>query len=345
MLSTADIARAVEQATRAPSVHNTQPWRWRIGPQSVELHADGNRHLPATDPDRRDLVLSCGAALHHLLVALAALGLRTATDRFPDPEDRGHLATVEYRPGEVDPAAAPAASGDRRPPDRPAPVRAAVPFPASHIDALAAAARGSGAQLLSMVDDEQRRRLLDALADAAQRQDRSPGYPAELRMWTHRYAAGRDGVPADHLAAAAPMDSADPTPLRRFTRGTLRQAPHPPGQPTTDDAAELLVITTAGDEPLDRLRAGEASSAVLLTATALGLASTPLSQAVEIEASRQAVAGQVLGVTDDPQLDHPRRLAGEPGPPPWPATPRRPLRAVLLPPHPSPPVPPTEEPR
>jgi hypothetical protein len=342
MPSTAEIARAVEQATRAPSVHNTQPWRWRIGPQSIELHADGNRHLPATDPDRRDLVLSCGAALHHLLVALAALGLRTTTDRFPDPEDRGHLATVGYGPGDADPAAgrlSPAIAVRRTDRRR----FGHRPVPRTHIDAMAAAARGSGAQLLTMTDDEQRRRLVHALADAAQRQDRSPGYPAELRMWTHRYSAGRDGVPADHLAATAPMDSADPSPLRRFARGTLREAPCPPGQPTTGDAAELLVITTAGDEPLDRLRAGEACSAVLLTATTLGLASTPLSQAVEIEASRQAVAGQVLGVTDDPQLVI--RVG-------WPvagatalaATPRRPLRAVLLPPHPSPPVPPTEEP-
>jgi hypothetical protein len=67
------LSPAVEQALRAPSVHNTQPRRWRITPSGIELHADGDRHLAATDPDRRDLVLSCGAALHHLQVALAAL--------------------------------------------------------------------------------------------------------------------------------------------------------------------------------------------------------------------------------------------------------------------------------
>jgi hypothetical protein len=183
-----------------------------------------------------------------------------------------------------------------------------------------------------MVDSEQSRHLLDTLADAAQRQEHHPGYPAELRIWTHRYAAGRDGVPADNLAATTPMGSTDPTPLRRFSRGTLRQAPHPPGQPTTDDAAELLVITTSGDDPLDRLRAGEATSAVLLTATALGLASTPLSQAVEIDACRSAMASQVLGITDDPQLII---RVGWPasGAKDLPETPRRPLHAVLLPPH------------
>ena len=94
-----DLITAVEHALRAPSVHNTQPWRWRIAGDTVQLHADWNRHLVATDPDRRDLVVSCGAALHHLLVVLAAQGLEAAVDRLPDPDDAGHLATVTVRPG------------------------------------------------------------------------------------------------------------------------------------------------------------------------------------------------------------------------------------------------------
>ena len=94
MSRTADLTAAVEHALRAPSVHNTQPWRWRIRPDAVELHADWDRHLVATDPDRRDLVISCGAALHHLEVALAARGLTAQVRRMPDrrgprpPRDR-----------------------------------------------------------------------------------------------------------------------------------------------------------------------------------------------------------------------------------------------------------------
>ena len=95
----AELAIAVEHALRGPSVHNTQPWRWRIGADAVHLHADWTRHLVATDPDRRDLVLSCAAALHHLLVALAARGLEASVDRLPDPDDVGHLATVTLHPG------------------------------------------------------------------------------------------------------------------------------------------------------------------------------------------------------------------------------------------------------
>src|SRR5439155_1054856 len=65
---------ALELAVRAPSIHNSQPWRFGVGPGRIELYADPTRHLAATDPDERDLLISCGAALHHLRIGLAALG-------------------------------------------------------------------------------------------------------------------------------------------------------------------------------------------------------------------------------------------------------------------------------
>ena len=75
-------------ATRAPSIHNSQPWLWRMGPHGLELHADPTRRLPRTDPVGRDQVISCGAALHHLLVALAANGQGARVHRLPDPARR-----------------------------------------------------------------------------------------------------------------------------------------------------------------------------------------------------------------------------------------------------------------
>ena len=88
MSSTQQLADAVVHALRAPSVHNTQPWRWRIDNADgvVELYADRGRHLSATDPEGRDLLISCGAALDHLVVALTHAGLQATIRRFPDPE-------------------------------------------------------------------------------------------------------------------------------------------------------------------------------------------------------------------------------------------------------------------
>src|SRR5262245_1286107 len=91
----ATIEAALALAVRAPSVHNSQPWRWRSGDESVHLYADSARHLPHVDPERRDLMLSCGVALHHFTVALSALGWAAEVHRFPNPADPDHLASVQ----------------------------------------------------------------------------------------------------------------------------------------------------------------------------------------------------------------------------------------------------------
>ena len=327
MSRTADLTAAVEHALRAPSVHNTQPWRWRIRPDAVELHADWNRHLMATDPDRRDLVISCGAALHHLEVALAVRGLSVQVRRMPAGEDRGHLATVAVRPGRVDAHdAAQFGSIDLRRTDRRR--LSHRPVPAEHVAALTEQARRTGALLLPVTGAAMRQRLTATLTDAAHRQDVAPGYAAELRQWTHRYAAGRDGV-SDAAVAPDPVGLTGVSLLRRFTDGRLAQPPQQPGHGPADDAAELLVIVTVHDDPLDWLRAGEAASAVLLGATGLGLSTTPLSQALEVDETRRALRRDVLRVPEHPQLvirvGWPATGAEE-----LPVTPRRDLRSVLF---------------
>lgn len=72
-------------AVRAPSIHNTQPWRWRVCPTSLELFSRPDMQLRSTDPDGRELILSCGVALHHCVVALASLGWQAKVNRFPEP--------------------------------------------------------------------------------------------------------------------------------------------------------------------------------------------------------------------------------------------------------------------
>jgi nitroreductase len=320
---------AVEDALRAPSVHNSQPWRWRIDSGEVRLHADVQRHLIATDPNQRDLVLSCGAALHHLCVALAARGLPADVRRMPDPEDRSHLATVAVHDGRrggdpVDAALYPAIAArrtDRRRMSR-------RPVPAAHRQALVEQAARNGAILVPVTGPARRRQLLTVIAEAERLLHEEPGYAGELRTWTHRLPGGHDGIPATNVAAPV-TGTLDPSPLRRFGHAGLAQAARHPGQGRGDDAADLLVVTTTGDDVPDHLRAGEATSAVLLAATRIGLATTPLSQALEIDGTRRQVQRDVLHVPEHPQLVV---RVGWPatGAPALPATPRRDLRSVLL---------------
>lgn len=320
-----ELVAAVEEALRAPSVYNTQPWRWRVGDGTVELHADWTRHLAIADPDRRDLVISCGAALHHLLVALAARGLAADVARLPDPERSGHLATVVVRRGEPDAALAalqPAIA--RRRTDR----RRFSSRPVAEADRAALVERATRDRVLVQpVADTQR--LGELLSEAARRQEAVPGYAAELQRWTHRYAGGHDGVAAASVAAPAPA-TPGPLPMRRLGRSGLAQPPLRPGQGMLTELATALVVATREDGPLDALRAGEAASEVLLAATALGLATTPLSQGLEVESSRRELQSRLLGVPEHPQLV--LRLGWPaPGAAELPPTPRRRLASVLLP--------------
>jgi nitroreductase len=323
-----ELRSAVEDALRAPSVHNTQPWHWRFGNDVVRLYADRDRHLVATDPDARDLILSCGAALHHLRVSLAQRRVEARVDRLPDVDDRSLLATVTLCPGAglpADPALAPAIAlrrTDRRRMSR-------RPVPPALLRELAEHARRAGAVLLPTDRAALRDRLTAALVEAGRRQPQEPGYVTELDMWTRRYAGAHDGVAGSSIAPSS-IGATAASPLRSFPGGRLAQPGLLTGGGATDDAAELLVITTSGDDELDRLRAGEATSAVLLDATRLGLATTPLSQGIEVDATRDAIRRDVLHVPEHPQLvvrvGWPATNAA-----PLPPTPRRPLRAVLLP--------------
>lgn len=326
---TTDLPRAVERALRAPSVHNTQPWRWRITADGVQLHADPFRCLDATDPDGRDLVISCGAALHHLQVALAATGSAVLVERLPDPENRHHLATVTLCSGPADHAAASMSPFiERRQTDRRRMGHTALT--AAQTRALADAAARAGAALVPVATPAARQRLAAVLAEASHRQPFVPGYAAELRMWTGRYGGSRDGVPRENVAPS-PVGLEEPSPLRAFPHGLLAQPREPHGPRPPDDAASLFVVTTPGDDVVDRLRAGEATSAVLLTATGMGLATTPLSQAVEVRATRDLIRRTVLRVPEYPQIllrvGHRAELADD-----LPETPRRGLSAVLMPP-------------
>ncbi|MET7768311.1 NAD(P)H nitroreductase [Nocardia sp. NPDC005366] len=312
------VKAALSLAVRAPSVHNTQPWRWRIGDRTVHLYLDPTRALPATDPDQRDMLLSCGAALHHFSVASAALGWSAVVHRMPNPDDPNHLAAIElvrHRPTPLEVALSAAIT--RRRTDRRH--YSSWPMPPGNHGLLIERAGAFGA-ILRPVTDLERDRLVETVRAAAAQHGQDPDYLFELTIWSGRHSTP-DGVPAQN--APSPR-SGDELPARHFAGAQLVDSAHEP------DSAELLVLGTSADDRVSRLRAGEALSAVLLTATNVGLATCALTEALEIAELRRQVRVGVLDDSAYPQVIV--RLGWAPSSAPaLQETPRRALDEVLDP--------------
>ena len=318
----ATLRRAIEYAIRAPSIYNSQPWRWRIDPDRVDLFADPDRHLLAIDPDGRDLLLSCGAALHHLVVGLAGLGCSARVDRFPDPEDSDHLARVmplDSRPAPDAAQLAPAIA--RRHTDRRR--FGAHPVDGALLDVLVRRAADCGAHLHAVAAGDARKQLLGLITAAATLQRQQTGYASELARWTGRYAAAGDGIRSDTVASGISLPGE--VPMRPFPRAGLTQSPH---SFEHEDASVLMVLSSRTGDHLGALRAGEAISAVLLTATDLGLAATPLSQPLEVANTRAAISDHIVGPQLFPQIVL-RVGWAHPGSPELPPTSRRNIEHVL----------------
>jgi hypothetical protein len=315
------ITTAVALACRAPSVHNTQPWRWRVGDRSVHLYADFSRRLPATDPTGADLLLGCGAALHHLRIALAAMGWRAIVHRLPNPAEPDHLAAVEFvrrEPGEVEIAMAsaiPRRTTDRR-------RFSSWGVPKGVLMLLEDRAADEGATLREVVGTRARYELAVAISQAAARQGADPAYRWETVIWSGR-RVGSEGVPLANTPSTE-VQRGDIS-LRGFHGGELVD---PPTDDREDDGAALLVVGTSSDDRLSTLRAGEAMSAVLLEATGAGLATCPLSQPMEVADTRDRVRDGVLDGQLSPQVL--LRVGWAPlGADPLPRTPRRPVAEVI----------------
>ncbi|WP_418001621.1 Acg family FMN-binding oxidoreductase [Mycobacterium sp. PDNC021] len=311
------VRAAMALATRAPSVHNTQPWRWRIGAHSMHLYAEQSLHLAHTDPDGRDLLISCGAALHHAAVALYALGWQPTIHRFPNPAEPDHLASIEVvRCAPSQPDIALAAAIPRRRTDR----RYYSGWPVALGDVALMTARaarlGIGLRRVKLNDV-----LSTALRQAVSQHVHDREYLTELTMWSGRYASVA-GVPA---RSTPTPDQNAAVPSRIFAGPMLGQ---PAGTTASDDNGLLLALGTSTDTPLDRFRAGEATSAVLLTATAQGLSTCPVTEALENPDCRKIVRTDVFGDELFPQMLI--RVGWAPlNADPLPATPRRPLTDVV----------------
>jgi nitroreductase len=237
----ATLESVLDVAARAPSSGNHQPWRWQVDKGAVHLYADWRRQAGGSPTDRRDVLLSCGAALDHCVVALGAAGWSPRVRRLPDRGDDSHLAILEVV---------------EQPPE-------------------------SGQ--LELAEAISRRRAERRRYPAG----RIP--PATLELLYIR--AARLGVELAVVPRSGWILRGDGSVALRFSESAL----------DNDDGAVLLVLGTRADDDAMRLRAGEALSHLVLTATALGLATCPLTEPLNDMRSRLGLACEVFDADAHPQ--------------------------------------------
>jgi nitroreductase len=310
-------------AGRAPSIHNTQPWRFRVTGRALELYADPGRRLDTVDPDGREMLISCGAALFGLRIAMRCLGYRPVARLLPDSEQPDVLARVELA------APAPVGAAElnmlaalrRRYTHRGA--FTGEPLPPGLPVVMQRDAEAEGATLVIVRGRYRFNGLARLVAAADHRQRLHRVTVAQVRAWTPPAGSlARDGVPA----RAYP-----PHPLYRRDRLTQRDfdlgrgwgsIPVPEPAPATSPLT--AVLTTPADGPADWLRAGQALHRLLLHAAGDWVFASIHTQPLEIPAIRAALRTE-LQLAGVPQMLLQFGRAGA-----APLTPRLPVRDLLI---------------
>jgi hypothetical protein len=275
------VDRLLEAAVAAPSMHNTQPWRFAVAGHVIDLFLDGSRTLPAEDPTGRAMRIAAGAATFNLRCAAAALGYGTWYGLAPYPEEPDLLARIVVEPtGTPDEALRalaeeiPHRHTDRRPSD-PTPLADNIRVALMH------AAYAEGAELTWLGEPEVRT-VLDMVLDTDLREIGDWHRRAERAHWVGGDRS-TEGIPS---SALGPRSTSYPAAVRDLaTRPTDRTRQ----QTSFETHPELAILSTDYDQPADQVAAGTALERVLLTATRIGFSASFLNQPLEFDDLRRKV--------------------------------------------------------
>lgn len=317
-----DFTEVIALAALAPSVHNTQPWLFQAEGDTLRLRTDPRRRLSVLDPDGRQQVISCGAALH-----LARLGLRL--QGFDSRVERPASSGLDGDAARLHVVAGPPASDEEHRLARAAHERhtqrgrfdrRAVSTDVLHRMRDAAQAEGAWVGVLTEPAHLVALAVLLSRADEIEHDDAA--YRDELVAWTTRPDSSGDGVPAGAVVDVTARASS--LRLRDFALAARPSGAAPaPHDPPPAEHPVAIVLGTVDDDVAAWLVAGQALMALLLRATVEGVQASPLGQVVDQPWTRSRLAAE-LGVVGYPQMVL-RAGHAEPGP----ETPRRPVSDVL----------------
>ena len=289
----------VNYAMLAPSRHNTQPWLFKVTGDAIEVYADQSRRLPVADPCDRELMMSCGAALLHLRVAVRYFGYVPWLERFPGSAGTNPIARLSL--------------GDRRKASREErALFASIPRRRTHrtpfedrkvsrllLLELQMAASDEGAWLYVLRKQNARNEVADLVAEGDQIQGADKRFRRELSEWVrpNRTARG-DGVPGYAFGIGDLASHFAPFAAERLRWGQRKAARD---RRLVASSPVLAVVGTDTDTPLGWLAAGQALARVVLRARADDVMVSCLNQPVEVADLRSRLL-DILGRPGFPQV-------------------------------------------
>jgi nitroreductase len=296
--------KVVEAATRAPSIHNTQPWFFTASGDDLEVFTDPARGLAVLDPSGRQRIISCGVAVEFAAVALRAAGRDVRVELLPDA-DQDHLATVRA-------AGASEATDDDRRMAAAIPVRHTerAPFeprtvPAGVVDRVRAEAAAFGTWVKTITESEEEVATVFLISRAEELEQGEPAYRAELEQWLRTDPAAPDGVPVGAVPGEDPATRPSNWLIRDFVVGSRTAHDpvpvNPDAPPPAVERPTVLLLGTMNDDRRAWLEAGRALGRVLLRATDAGLVASPLTQALDWPATRRQLTRR-LSLVGHPQM-------------------------------------------
>ena len=300
-------ADVVAAAVRAPSIHNTQPWRFRAAPDRLDVLTDPARALKVLDPSGRQRVISCGVAVEFAAVALRAAGAEPVVEVLPDPADADHLARLSVGAGRTpsDEDAALAEAVGRRHTERAAFLPQAVP--AGLVDTLQADAREFGVWVKHISESDEEVATVFLVSRAEELEQGQPEYLAELEQWLRTDPAAVDGIPVGAVPSEDPATRPSNWLIRDFVvasrpeqRSPFRSA-DPDAPPPPVERPAVLLLGTENDDVAAWVQSGRALGRLLLRATAAGLAASPLTQALDLPVTRTQMRSR-LSLVGHPQM-------------------------------------------
>jgi hypothetical protein len=291
---------AVKAATFAPSVHNSQPWRFELRGDSLDVFVDTDRWLHAIDPIGRDLYISCGACIYFARLALRGLSRHITTTLLPTPSRPEHLATITIV-GRDEP------SDDERALIRAIPIRYTDrgiyddrPVPDELIETFRKGVAAEGAWLRPIVGSKDSVEVAMLLAHADDVQQADPNYREELARWSRYDDGALDGISRRAVPTTAVTERASNYRLRDFDVDRRAVPVVDTGEPPIAETPFVCLIGTAGDDKRAWLEAGQALGWLLLRAAADGISASPMTQVLEVPSTRAELT-QRLRLLSHPQ--------------------------------------------